>query len=264
MNKRKASGIIFYDDKGNILIQDRRAISKWGEEYGFFGGGMEEGENWEQTLKREIKEELGLELKEYKLFKHSYYIFTEANLEIEYWVSIAKMPDMSKLKVEEGKLALIPSGKIKELKMLKEDYNVVNELISYLKQKEHMKTILVDGVKCFVSEDGTIFEEMYRLLEEFPNRKIILTGANDEQFKGFGLDKIPYEVFTLKHNPEKTDPEYYKLMLKHFNLNKDQVIYFENNPEAVKSAESAGIRTHHYDPEKKDLKSLKKFLKANL
>jgi len=34
--------------------------------------------------------------------------------------------------------------------------------------------------------DGTIFEEMHEMLEEFPNRKIVLTGANDEQFKEFG------------------------------------------------------------------------------
>ncbi len=70
-----------------------------------------------------------------------------------------------------------------------------------------MKTILVDAVDTFVIEGEGIFREMHDLLETFPNRKIILTGANDEQFKEFGLDKMPYEVFTLKHNPEKTDPE---------------------------------------------------------
>ncbi|MCP6719460.1 MAG: hypothetical protein KJI71_04530, partial [Patescibacteria group bacterium] len=80
-----------------------------------------------------------------------------------------------------------------------------------------MKTILVDAVDAFVieSEDTfKIFKEMHDLLETFPNRKIILTGANDEQFKKFGLDNMPYEVFTLKHNPEKTNPEYYEIMIK--------------------------------------------------
>src|SRR3989344_4372465 len=95
-----------------------------------------------------------------------------------------------------------------------------------------MKTILVDAVDCFVSNTGEIYKEMHDLLEAYPNRKIILTGANDEQFKKFGLDKMPYEVFTLKHNPEKTDPKYYELMLKNFNLNSDDVVYFEHNPEA--------------------------------
>lgn len=130
-----------------------------------------------------------------------------------------------------------------------------------------MKTILVDAVDGFVikSEDVfKVFKEMRDMLETFPNRKIILTGANDEQFKKFGLDKMPYEVFTLKHNPEKTNPKYFKIMLQNFGLDKDEVIYFEHNPEAVKSAESIGIKSYYYDPEKKDLVALKGFLTENL
>jgi len=129
-----------------------------------------------------------------------------------------------------------------------------------------MKTILVDAVDGFIIETGSnfvIFKEMHDLLETFPNRKIILTGANDEQYKKFGLDKMPYEVFTLKHNPEKTDPKYFETMLQRFGLSKDEVVYFEHNPEAVKSAESVGINSYYYDPVKKDLEALKKFLTEN-
>ena len=105
---------------------------------------------------------------------------------------------------------------------------------------------------------------MQELLETYPNKKIILTGANDEQFKKFGLDKMPYEVFTLKHNPEKIDPAYYQKMLKHFSLSKDEVIYFEHNPEAVKSAQSTGINSYFFDYDKKDLVTLKDFLDENV
>ena len=129
------------------------------------------------------------------------------------------------------------------------------------------KIILVDAVDAFVIESGgkfMIFKEMYDLLEGFPNRKIILTGANDEQFKKFGLDKMPYEVFTLKHNPEKTDPTYYQKMLEHFGLNKENVIYFEHNPNAVKSAQSKGIKSYYYNNDSRDLKALKDFLTENL
>ena len=127
-----------------------------------------------------------------------------------------------------------------------------------------MKTILVDAVDCFVSRAGEIFSEMHNLLETYPNRKIILTGANDEQLKRFGLDKMPYEVFTLKHNPEKTDSRYYEIMLEHFGMTKDDVVYFEHNSEAVKSAQSVGIKTHFYDSGEKDLESLKKFFDESL
>ena len=127
-----------------------------------------------------------------------------------------------------------------------------------------MKTILVDAVDCFVSDTGEMFQEMYDLLETYQNRKIILTGANDEQMETFGLRNMPYEVFTLKHDPEKTDPTYFKAMLEHFRLEAADVVYFEHNPDAVKSAESAGITSFYYNNETKDLSSLKVFLDQNL
>jgi FMN phosphatase YigB (HAD superfamily) len=72
---------------------------------------------------------------------------------------------------------------------------------------------------------------------------------------------MPYEVFTLKHDPEKTNSEYYKKVLEHFNLKSKDVIYFEHNPEAVKSAESVGIKTYFWDNEKRPLRELAIFLK---
>lgn len=127
-----------------------------------------------------------------------------------------------------------------------------------------MKTILVDAINTFVIKEVGIFNEMYELLEKYPNRKIILTNANDEEMKKFSLDAMPYEIFTLKHNPDKINPEYYETMLKQFSLNSEDVIYFEHNEDAVKSAESVGIKTYLYDKDKKDLNNLKTFLDNNL
>jgi len=127
-----------------------------------------------------------------------------------------------------------------------------------------MKTILVDAIGTFVLGGEGIYKPLRDLLETYPNQKIILTNANDEQMVEFGLTDMPYEVFTLKHNPDKPDPAYFKTMLAHYALNPDDVVYFEHNPEAVKSAESIGIVSHHYDAEKKDLVALKEFLNENL
>ena len=130
-----------------------------------------------------------------------------------------------------------------------------------------MKTILIDAVYCFIIEkEGKfeIFKEMYDLLETYNNKKIILTSASDDKRELFGLDNMPYQVFTLKHNPEKTDPKYFEILLSNFNLSKDDVVYFEHSMDAVKSAESVGIMSYYYDNEKNDLDSLKKFLDENL
>lgn len=115
-----------------------------------------------------------------------------------------------------------------------------------------------------ILEDGSVFKAMYELLETYPNPKLLLTGANDEQFKHFKLDESPYEVFTLKHDPEKTDPAYFKTLLGKYNLTPGDVIYFEHNAEAAKSAESVGIKTYFYDHTKQDLPALKTFLDSTL
>ena len=127
-----------------------------------------------------------------------------------------------------------------------------------------MKTILVDAINGLVLENGNILASMHDLLETYPNRKIVLTGANDEQLKQFNLDQVPYEVFTLKHNPEKTDPEYFRILLEKYGLTVKDVVYFEHNRDAVESARSLGINTYFYDHTKEDMVSLKQFLDQNL
>ena len=127
-----------------------------------------------------------------------------------------------------------------------------------------MKTILVDAVFSFVSDQGVIFQEMFELLEKYSNRKIIVTNAPHIKWEQYGLNKVPYEVFTLSQNPPKTDPQYFEMLLSHFGLIKDDIIYFEHSPEAVKSARSLGITSYHYDENKKDLEGLKNFLDKNL
>lgn len=126
-----------------------------------------------------------------------------------------------------------------------------------------MKTILVDAVNTFVNK-GEIFKEMHELLDTYPNKKIIVTNANDEQMETFGLNQLPYQVFTLKHDPEKTDPRYFALLCDQLNLSKEDVVYFEHNKDAVASAQSHGIPTLQYDPEKKDLAAVKSFLDEHL
>ena len=127
-----------------------------------------------------------------------------------------------------------------------------------------MKTILVDAINGLVLEDGSILESMHKLLESYPNNKIVLTGANDEQFERFNLDRVPYEVFTLKHDPEKTDPLYFETLFEKHNLTANDVVYFEHNAEAAKTAQSLGITTYFYDHTREDMDALKQFLDENL
>lgn len=127
-----------------------------------------------------------------------------------------------------------------------------------------MKTILVDAVNTFVIEGVGVYQPLYELLEQYSNPKIIVTNANDEQIATFGLVNLPYPLFTLKHQPDKTDPNYFKIFFKQLNLSPSDVVYFEHNPAAVASAQSLGIATFHYDHVAKDLTALKIFLDTNV
>lgn len=75
---------------------------------------------------------------------------------------------------------------------------------------------------------------------------------------------MPYPVFTLKHDPEKTNPKYFEILLNKYKLQTNDVVYFEHNPEAAKTAEAVGIKTYFYDHTKQDIDALKTFLDNNL
>ncbi len=127
-----------------------------------------------------------------------------------------------------------------------------------------MKTILVDAMQSFVIEGEGIYQPLHELLESYPNRKIVLTMAPKHKMEEWGLNDLPYEVFSSELDPKKREPIYYESVLKHFNLNAHDVVCFEHDPEAVAGAKSIGIATHHYDSENRDVASLKKFLETNL
>ena len=56
--------LIIDDGQGRVLLQKRADDGKWG----YHGGAIEVDEKVEDALRREIKEELGITLKEFELF----------------------------------------------------------------------------------------------------------------------------------------------------------------------------------------------------
>ena len=127
-----------------------------------------------------------------------------------------------------------------------------------------MKVILVDAINTLIIPGKGMYEPLLKILDGYPNRKIVLTGANNEEFIQHGLDKVPYEVFTLKHNPEKSNPNYYKILLKQFDFAAEDLVNIEHNLEAIHSAESLNIKAFHYDKDLKDVNKLTQFLEINI
>lgn len=59
---RNVAIVVLYTKDHKIFLQKRTSISKCGEEWGFWGGRLEEGETPEQAAVREIKEELDFDM----------------------------------------------------------------------------------------------------------------------------------------------------------------------------------------------------------
>ena len=53
-------------------------------------------------------------------------------------------------------------------------------------------------------------------------------------------------------------------MLEHLKLKSDDVVYFEHSLDAIKSAQSVGIKTYYWDCEKKPLRELCIFLEQTI
>ena len=78
VERRTVAIVVFYDAEGNVLLQDMKSISKAGEKWGLFGGGIENGETPVEGLKRELSEEVsgfpdGLNFKKLAEMRTVYY-----------------------------------------------------------------------------------------------------------------------------------------------------------------------------------------------
>ena len=133
--KLKTVSVVLFQEGEKILIQDRKPWDKYGYDYGFFGGKIEQDETPEQTLKREIKEELGIELTNLKFLRHIKKQIPKLDLEIEYYLHLASLPNMNELKCEEGRPFLTDFKTALKLRFNPGDLEVLNEIYKYLNKK---------------------------------------------------------------------------------------------------------------------------------
>jgi 8-oxo-dGTP diphosphatase len=68
---KKIAAIILENDKGEFLLylRDNKPGIPFPDHWDLIGGHVEEGETPEQALVREVKEELGIELQDYRFYK---------------------------------------------------------------------------------------------------------------------------------------------------------------------------------------------------
>lgn len=139
MKKKSEKAVIaFYDDQGRILLQDRYGITKSGEEWGFFGGGIEPGETPEQTLVREIKEELVFDLKEFEFLTKYNKILQNGEQYNEIWMFIGPLGDkLATMEQKEGRaMKLFTCHEARALTMNKANIDILIPIEEYIAKKK--------------------------------------------------------------------------------------------------------------------------------
>lgn len=97
----EVAACLLFDKNGRLLIylRDDKPGLSFPAHWDLFGGIMEEGETPEQTLVREVKEEIGIELKDFHFYKAYDCIEGDIrpNRKYIYWAQINYLPEELKL-----------------------------------------------------------------------------------------------------------------------------------------------------------------------
>ena len=125
----KGSGIIIYNKQGKILLQlrDNKPKKGYANCWNIIGGGHELNETPESALKRELKEELGLEIDDFNFFKRFFY----KDLYEQYLFYTNLDIDISNIVLNEGKeLRYFDKDEINKLDLAFNTKEIINEFIN--------------------------------------------------------------------------------------------------------------------------------------
>ena len=109
-------------------------------------------------------------------------------------------------------------------------------------------TLLIDAINCLVTKQGeelSLNSELFEYLKTLPNKKIVVTNAKNEiliKIKEL-LKDSDFEVFSLEFDPEKTNPEYYRILKEKLNLDLSKTFYFDHSVDNLESAKQIGFES---------------------
>ncbi|MEI6499173.1 MAG: NUDIX domain-containing protein [bacterium] len=127
--------IVFYNNDGQILLQDRSQNSKIGEKWGFFGGHIEDGETIEQAVIRETREELGINIDDH-IFIGNRDTMNDG-IVINHSIFVSPLADKAKeFNLQEGRgYKLFSVNEARSLPMVPGDEKVLDLVEQYLLNK---------------------------------------------------------------------------------------------------------------------------------
>jgi len=134
----RGAGIILIANNGMILLQYRGKDNRWNQDsWSEFGGQIEEGETPEEAIKRELKEELGIELTDLKFFK-KYELQRKKGIYEQFVFTASLNYPLDRLKKQQkegGDLSLFTYKEIKNLKMADYTKEILEDFFKSIRDK---------------------------------------------------------------------------------------------------------------------------------
>lgn len=123
---KKGSGIIIIDDRGRVLLQLRGKEQgvRFPDHWNLIGGSGNPGESPEETLRREIKEELGITIGAFRFFKK--YIYEGVCEQCFFYIQLNLNPDEITL-TEGQKIAYFERSQLDSLRLAFNAREVLND-----------------------------------------------------------------------------------------------------------------------------------------
>lgn len=132
MVKRNWAVALIVNDKNEILLQKKSSDYTYPGFWAFFGGGIDKLETPELALKKELKEEINLDIqqKELNLFKSTDYKWDNLSGK-GYYFLIKFRGNLNSLRLSEGAgFAFFNKEEIKKLKLFPHDAKVLEEFFN--------------------------------------------------------------------------------------------------------------------------------------
>lgn len=108
---------LLFDPHGRLLVylRDNRPDIPFPNHWDFFGGHVEEGETPDEALVREVKEELGIELRHWNFFRRYECIEGDAypNVKYLYWARIDKTAEELTLYEGQRLMSMTPEERLR-------------------------------------------------------------------------------------------------------------------------------------------------------
>lgn len=135
VNKKKcrvAAGI-FVDAKRVLMGRRLSSENRFAGYWEFPGGKIESGESEQQALKREIKEELGLEVVSSSVFEQIVWDYPDRQIELNFFLCELSEVEISKMNLEvHSELAWFGIDELKKLQVLPANESIIEKLVRTL------------------------------------------------------------------------------------------------------------------------------------